>query len=120
MPINRSIAVRLRSLKNLLSGVAASRIREEASQVRERQKKSMRVGVVVDINLNTAMIDGPATAGIASGTMRGSPSGSLPNIPSGRGNIILIAIRNRIMPPEIEIASLVRFRISRRYRPKNR
>lgn len=103
MPISRSTAVRPRSPRYLLSGVAASRITEKINQAKDRQKKSINTGVVVGININTAMIDGPATAGIAIGTMRGSPFISLRNIPPGLGNIILMAIKKRIMRPEIEM-----------------
>jgi len=67
-----------------------------------------------------AMADGPAMSGIASGTMKGSlDSGSrdLKFSPYWVGKIILIAIKNKIIPPEILRAGWVMFRPLRIFCP---
>ena len=53
------------------------------------------------ISMTVASADGPAIDGIASGTRNGSAPGGSPKMPSGRGNTIRIAIRNRMIPPAI-------------------
>jgi hypothetical protein len=61
-----------------------------------------------------ARADGPASAGIASGTIRGSPSCTAPSA-GGGGKIIRSAIRNSTTPPAICSDRSDRF-ISRRKR----
>ena len=51
--------------------------------------------------MTTAMAEGPAMHGTASGTMSGSSSGVARNIVSGWPNIIWMAMRKRTMPPAI-------------------
>ena len=58
-----------------------------------------------------ARIVGPATNGIANGTINGSsPAGSPLLFPEALGKIILMAIRNRMMPQEMEPVSARRVR----------
>ena len=67
-----------------------------------------------------ARIVGPATNGIANGTINGSsPAGSPLLFPEALGKIILMAIRNRMMPPEMETVSARRLRNARIFSPAN-
>jgi len=51
------------------------------------------------MSINAAMAEGPATPGIAIGTMNGSPPPLSPNTPPSPGNTIFTPIRNSTMPP---------------------
>ncbi|ETP66910.1 hypothetical protein BDSB_14595 [Burkholderia dolosa PC543] len=70
-------------------------------------------------SITVASADGPASAGIASGTMNGSPParGSLPSAPSGCGKIIRSAIRNSTIPPPSRSDRSVRLIIRRKRSP---
>ena len=61
-----------------------------------------RSGARDTISITAAMAAGPAIAGMASGTMNGSPSTGSPKMPSGWRKIIRSAIRNRITPPAMD------------------
>ena len=69
-------------------------------------------------SITVASADGPASAGIASGTMSGSPPRvSPPNGPSGCGKTMRIAIRNSTIPPPIRNDWSVRLIMRRKRSP---
>ena len=76
-----------------MSAVAAQ------AMARARLQSPIRPGSWLPSSITAAIPDGPAIIGIAIGTMKGSPSGSSPMIPSTGGKIIRSPIRNRMMPP---------------------
>ena len=59
------------------------------------------LGFWLDNSINAAIVDGPAIIGTAKGTINGSPPAGRPITPPGGGNIILKAIKNKIIPPAI-------------------
>ncbi|MCY1311160.1 hypothetical protein D9M70_614370 [compost metagenome] len=64
-----------------------------------RLQSPSRCGSLLPISITAAMPEGPATSGMAIGTMKGSPSGTAPIRPSGRGKIMRMPIRKSTMPP---------------------
>ena len=66
-----------------------------------------------------ASADGPASAGIARGTMNGSAPSVRPSTPSGCGKIMRIEISSRITAPPMRSATSDRCSAVRKWRPKN-
>ena len=66
---------------------------------------SVRLGSVAAIIMMVAMVEGPAMAGIASGTMKGSPSGVSPKTPSFEGKTMRMAMSMTITEPPIVSAA---------------
>src|SRR6478735_4489786 len=79
-----------------------------------------RLGSLLPISITAAMPEGPATSGIAMGTMKGSPPGSSPIRPSGGGKIMRRPIRNSTMPPAMDTDSWRRCISSSAYLPPHR
>ena len=71
-------------------------------------------------SMTVASAEGPAIAGIASGTMKGSPVPPSPKTPPALGNTILNAIRNRMTPPAIDSDASDRCISARNALPPNR
>ena len=107
MPIRRSSATSARRPSTLYSEKAENRITAVAPQAISSaiDQSMIRPGSLLAISITAAMPDGPATSGIAIGTMKGSPSGVSPKMPSGTGKIMRRPIRNSTMPPAIAIDS---------------
>ncbi len=78
----------------------------------------IRPGACDTSSITVASADGPAMAGIANGTIKGSPV-SCPSAGPSRGKIIRSAIRNSTMPPAICNDRSVRLIMRKNASPKN-
>lgn len=105
--MRRSAAVSTRMPSILYSAVALNRMMAVANQAMPKAivQSIIRLGSWVASSMTAAMPEGPATQGMASGTMNGSPSGTSPNTPSLCGKIMRMPIKNRTMPPAMETDS---------------
>ena len=100
IPISRSTATSPRRPRRALSRFASSSTATPAAQAptSAASHSGQRAGSSPITSMTVAIELGPATNGIARGTINGSRSRSSAGAP-GCGKIILSAIRNRMMPP---------------------
>ena len=80
----------------------------------------MRPGSCSENSSTVVSVDGPAISGIASGTMKGSPSGPSAKAEWCVGKIICMAIRNSTMPPATDMAVRSSASAETKYLPNSR
>ena len=122
-PINRSNAIITRgpSARCIRSALNSMISHMTATSDNAATCSITSVVLVEEKSSTVANADGPANAGIASGTINGSCCESVvsPNTPPGCGNTMRIAIRNRITPPPMRRETSDNCMAARKCRPKN-